>query len=160
MLVYFNLTQPMRVATANLHIFMCVCSMCIFQSNATRAGCNSKLVQTKQQVIMYFVQCLSVFLTIQYGRIQLTAMESYPFFIIFGAKRPAKLCSLIIRTGSKQKYRHLIMRWRYVDFECLFAFIFGMYSVCLLCSRLQVFFSNSEQQIARKLYMDTSTIAR
>ena len=37
---------------------------------------------------MHFVQCLSVFLTIQYGRIQLTAMESYPFFIIFGAKKP------------------------------------------------------------------------
>jgi hypothetical protein len=69
-----------------------------FQSNATRAGCNNKLAQTKQQVVMHFVQCLSVFLTIQYGRILLTAMESYPFFIIFGAKRQARLYSLGIRT--------------------------------------------------------------
>ena len=112
---YFNLTQPVRVATANLY------------KRSNKLSC-----------ILYSV-CL-FFLTKQYGQILLTAMESYPFFIIFGAKRPAKLCSLIIRTGSKQKYRHLIMRWRYVDFECLFAFIFGMYSVCLLCSRLQVFF--------------------
>ena len=96
--VNFNLTQPVWVATANLY------------KRSNKLSC-----------ILYNV-CL--FLTKQYGQILLTAMESYPFFIIFGAKRPAKLCSLIIRTGSKQKYRHLIMRWRYVDFECLFAFIF------------------------------------
>ena len=101
-------------------------SMTLFQSNATRVGCNSKLAQTKQQVVMHFVQCLPVFLTIQYGRMLLTAMESYPFFTILGAKRPVKPCSLIIRTCSKQKHRHLIMRWRYVDFEYLFAFISGM----------------------------------
>ena len=109
---YFNLTQPVRVATANLY------------KRSNKLSC-----------ILYSV-CL-FFLTKQYGQILLTAMESYPFFIIFGAKQSAKICSLIIRTCSKQKYRHLIMRWRYVDFEYLFAFIFGMYSVYLLCSKLQ-----------------------
>jgi len=78
---YFNLTQPVRVATANLY------------KRSNKLSC-----------ILYSV-CL-FFLTKQYGQILLTAMKSYPFFIIFGAKRPAKLCSLIIRTGSKQKYRH------------------------------------------------------
>jgi hypothetical protein len=32
-----------------------------FQSNATRVGCNSKLAQMKQQVVMHFVQYLSAF---------------------------------------------------------------------------------------------------
>ena len=111
----FNLTQPVWIATANLHK----------RSN-------------KWSCILYNV-CL--FLTKQYGQILLTAMESYPFFIILGAKRPAKLCSLVIRTCSKQKYRHLIMRWRYVDFECLFAFIFG-YSLSIFT--LQQIASNSK----------------
>ena len=109
--------------------------------------CNSKLAQTKQQVVMHFVQCLSVFLTIQYGRILLTATESYPFFTILGAKRPVKRCLLAIRTCSKQTYRHLIMRWRYVDFKCLFAFIFGMYSVYLFRSKLQCHFPKKPRTI-------------
>ena len=95
-----------------------------FQSNATCVGCNSKLAQTKQQVVMHFVQCLSAFLTIRNSQTLSTIAISYPFYIILGAKRPVKPCSLIIRTCSKQKYRHLIIRWRYVDFECLLAFIF------------------------------------
>ena len=98
----------------------------LFQSNATCVGCNSKLAQTKQQVVMHFVQCLSAFLTIRNSQTLSTIAISYPFYIILGAKRPVKPCSLIIRTCSKQKYRHLTTRWRYVDFKCLFAFISGM----------------------------------
>jgi hypothetical protein len=77
-----NLTQPMRVAIfrlgnngkrvcsfqsnatrvdCNFSSQISIPSFLIFQSNATSVGCNSKLVQTKQQVVMYFVQCLSVF---------------------------------------------------------------------------------------------------
>jgi hypothetical protein len=44
-LLYFNLTQPMRVATVSA---LRPSGTTPFQSNATHAGCNSKLVQTKQ----------------------------------------------------------------------------------------------------------------
>ena len=53
----FNLTQPKQVATNDANNSL----HGRFQSNATRVGCNSKLAQTKQQVVMHFVQCLSVF---------------------------------------------------------------------------------------------------
>jgi hypothetical protein len=42
---HFNLTQPMRVATVSA---LRPSGTTPFQSNATHAGCNSKLVQTKQ----------------------------------------------------------------------------------------------------------------
>jgi hypothetical protein len=41
----FNLTQPVRVATFHRSSGN---PLILFQSNATRAGCNSKLAQTKQ----------------------------------------------------------------------------------------------------------------
>lgn len=119
--LYFNLTQPVWVATVNLY------------KRSNKLSC-----------ILYNV-CL--FLTIHNSQILLTATESYPFFIIFGAKQPVKPCLLAIRTCSKQKYRHLTTRWRYVDFECLFAFIFGMYSVYLLCSKLQCHFPKKPRTI-------------
>ena len=56
--LFFDLTQPVRVATNKISRYVVPLQ---FQSNATRAGCNSKLAQTKQQVVMHFVQCLSVF---------------------------------------------------------------------------------------------------
>ena len=60
-------------------------------------------------------------------------MESYPFIILFGAKQPVKLCLLAIRTCSKQKYRHLVMRWRYVDFEIFVCFYFwNVFSISTL----------------------------
>ena len=74
---YFNLTQPVRVATVRncLSLIMLFQSNAtrvdcdqstfgkpmLFQSNATRVGCNNKLAQAKQQVVIYFVQCLSAF---------------------------------------------------------------------------------------------------
>ena len=77
----FNLTQPVRVATICTQFQNCCfvfqsnatrvgcnaktstrsAAMILFQSNATRVGCNSKLAQMKQRVVMHFVQCLSVF---------------------------------------------------------------------------------------------------
>ena len=78
---YFNLTQPVWVATictqfqnccfvfqsnatrvgCNNQGISCCNHQHIFQSNATRVGCNSKLAQMKQRVVMHFVQCLSAF---------------------------------------------------------------------------------------------------
>ena len=143
--IYFNLTQPVWVSTltnmipktepptfqSNATRVGCNGSgwpsepgLLSFQSNATRVGCNSKLAQTKQQVVMHFVQCLSAFLTIRNSQTLSTMAISYPFYIILGTKQPAKLCSLIIRTCSKQKYRHLTTRWRYIDFEIFVCFYF------------------------------------
>ena len=119
----FNLTQPVWVATGKTR-YLGECTE--FQSNATRAGCNPvrhssnpthchfNLTQpvrvatanlhkrsNKLSCILYNA-CL-LFLTIRNSQTLSTIAISYPFYIILGAKRPAKLCSLIIRTCSKQK---------------------------------------------------------
>ena len=119
---HFNLTQPMWVATANLY------------KRSNKLSC-----------ILYNV-CLLFDQTIWSDTAYCNGIISF-LYIILGAKRPTKPCSLIVRTCSKQKYRHLIMRWRYVDFEYLFAFIFGMYSVYLLCSKLQCHFPKKPRTI-------------
>ena len=64
------------------------------------------------------------FLTIHNSQVPFTIAISYPFYLILGAKQPVKPCLLAIRTCSKQKYRHLTTRWRYIDFEIFVCFYF------------------------------------
>ena len=83
----FNLMHPMRGATS-----VCSAISYLFQSNAPRAGCNSKTIQSKRILVTRRMYSFANYVLRTLKHLSTYCIGTTLQPLIFGAKLPAILC--------------------------------------------------------------------
>ena len=71
-----------------------------FQSNAPRAGCNSKTIQSKRILVARRMYSFANYVLHTLKHSPIYCIGTTLYLVLFGAKLPAILCSLKVRTIS------------------------------------------------------------
>ena len=93
--MHFNLTHPVRGATKDSRQ---VNTYLAFQSNAPRAGCNSKTIQSKRILVARRMYSFANYVLHILKHLPTYCIGTTLQPLIFGAKLPAFLCWLNVRT--------------------------------------------------------------